>query len=196
MDLQIWAKWFAEIAVGVASTGSLIVAIFTIRGERKKSGAETYCKLEEKFYHTDLMRGLRRAAATELLTDNVEYFPAFDDLGDFFYFIGILVRLGALDIEMAHSSYYRRATAFWHIGEKRKAVHEARAGEPSRWDEFAYLVRTLENLQEKMDKATNRPNQNGRLTDEQIITLLEHERNLPSIERWAALPSVSKSAAP
>jgi hypothetical protein len=122
-----------------------------------------------------------------LSSDNT-CFDAFDDLGDFFDFIGILVRRGALDVEMAHSSYYRRATAFWHMGEKRQAVHKAKEGKTSRWDEFEYLVGTLEKLQEKSDKAANRPTQSGMLNEEQIKILLEQERKLPSIERWTTLP--------
>jgi hypothetical protein len=187
MNWELWIK-LANVAVALAALGSAIVAIITIRQLRRRSGAETYFRIEEKFYHTDLMRGLRRAAANELLSSDNTRFDAFDDLGDFFDFIGILVRRGALDVEMAHSSYYRRATAFWHIGETRHAVHKAKEGKAGRWDEFEYLVMTLEKLQEKGDKAANRPSRNGMLTEDQMKILLEQERKLPSIERWAALP--------
>jgi hypothetical protein len=213
MYLEHGPQW-GTVVSAVAALVSIIFAAITIRNTRKKwdaetkkwdveayfkleeKYAETYFKLEEKFYHTDQMRGLRRAAADELLVwvhsahvnrgrPSLNNFVAFDELGDFFDFIGILVRRGALDKEMAHSSYYRRATTFWHIGKKAGYVQEIRK-EVVRWNEFEYLVDVLEKHQEC---ATNNAAQGGRLCEDDMIKLLEKERTLLSIERWAALPS-------
>jgi hypothetical protein len=159
---------------------SLIVAVLTLRHTFKKSSAETYFRLEEKFYHTDLMRGLRRAAADELIAGSGPY-DAFDDLGDFFDFVGIMLRQGAIDVEMAHSSFYRRATAFWRMGKKREALPR---GHRNRWDEFEYLVVTLERQQAKKDKKANRASEGGKLADPEIEKLLKQEQNLPSLDRW------------
>jgi hypothetical protein len=67
MDLDFWVK-LANVATALAALGSAIAAIVTIMQLRRRSGAETYFRLEDKFYHTDLMRGLRRAAANESIT--------------------------------------------------------------------------------------------------------------------------------
>src|SRR5215471_12548728 len=142
--LRNWAVVITAFAALGSAIIGIIVATITYRQVRRTTGAATYFQLEERFYHTDLMRGLRRRAAIELLSPANAVFNAYDDLGDFFDFIGTLVRRRALDKEMARSSYYRRAAAFWHKGDERGAVKMAKKGKPTRWDDFLYLVETLE----------------------------------------------------
>jgi hypothetical protein len=166
---------------------SAALALYGHNQTRKKSSADTYFRLEEKFYHTDLMRGLRRAAANELVPEGNKY-RAFFELGDFFDFVGIMLRQGAIDIEMAHSSFYRRATAFWRKGEECGAIAQAiEESHPKRWDEFKYLVEELERRQAEKDGAGD-----GRLSPELMNNALSQEKHLPSLERWKSRDTLSR----
>ena len=166
--------WATSIAVLVA-----VVAVwFEARSSRRAMGAETYYQLEEKFFHTDLMRALRRRAATELASG--DSFDAFDDLADFFDFVGILVRRRVLDEEMAWSSFYRRAAAFWDEGLAKKVIERARKCQPLRWNEYEYLVRRLERVHARKGKL-----ETGPLPTEERSVLLAQERRLPTIEQVA-----------
>jgi len=192
--LRNWAAVVTAFAALGSAIIGIIVATITYRQVRRTTGAGTYFQLEERFYHTDLMRGLRRRAAIELLSPANAVFNAYDDLGDFFDFIGTLVKSGVLDEKMAGSSYYRRATAFWHMGLKRGAIAKARKGKPTRWDDFEYLVNTVERLVARKDKGSK-----GKLTDDQINILLEQERNLPTMdelqkELWKSEVEVASQA--
>jgi hypothetical protein len=169
---------FAQLLTPTAAV-SATVALIALIQTRKKSSAETYFRIEEKFYHTDLMRNLRKEAADDLLNGS-DKSDAFDELGDFFDFVGIMLKQGALEVEMAHSSFYRRATAFWHMGKDKGA-----RGHRNRWDEFEYLVNTLERHQAIKDAAAGR-NTEGKLDDGENDTLLKQERKLPSLKRWRA----------
>jgi hypothetical protein len=133
------------IITALAAIITALAAYRQIVEAHRSAGANLYYQLENQFYHSDLMRDLRKRAAGELCSTG-ETFDAFDDLGDFFDFIGTVVKAKALSEPMASSSYYRRATAFWHKGWERGAIARARKGEPNRWDDFEWLVSRLESL--------------------------------------------------
>ena len=67
------------------------------------------------------------------------------------------------------------------MGKKREALPR---GHRNRWDEFEYLVVTLERQQAKKDKKANRASEGGKLADPEIEKLLKQEQNLPSLDRW------------
>ena len=107
------------------------------------------------------------------------------------------------------------------MGLKRGAIAKARKGKPTRWDDFLYLVETLEALQARKDEASKgklarirtrivlglvflglaRKDEasKGKLTDDQINILLEQERNLPTMdelqkELWKSEVEVASQA--
>jgi hypothetical protein len=162
----------AGIITALAAIITALAAYRQITEAHRSAGANLYYQLENQFYHSNLMRDLRKRAAIELCSTD-ETFDAFDDLGDFFDFIGTVVKAKALSEPMAWSSYYRRATAFWHRGLERGAIAKARKGEPNRWDDFEYLVRRLEGMQARKKRGST-----GKLTEEQINILFEQERRL------------------
>jgi len=80
------------------------------------------------------------------------------------------------------------------MGLKRGAIAKARKGKPTRWDDFEYLVNTVERLVARKDKGSK-----GKLTDDQINILLEQERNLPTMdelqkELWKSEVEVASQA--
>jgi hypothetical protein len=174
MELETWIS----IISAAGAVGSAIAAIVTVRATNRQivelhrtMGAETYCQLEEKFYHTNLMRRLRKRAAEELLANGSQTFDAFDDLADFFDFVGTLRRRGVLDMDMTWNSYYARATAFWKKGVERNAISKVRDYRPGRWDDFEDLVG-------KMAQFEKREKKKDEMTPERINLLLEQEARL------------------
>jgi hypothetical protein len=186
----------ANVGSAIGGLGALLAAIAAIVlvGTTRRQvtevhqtlGAQTYCQLEDKFYHSDLMRRLRSGAAAELLSPENKTFDAYDDLGDFFDFIGTLLRLGVLDEDMTWNSYYRRATAFWDKGWEREVIQEmVRKGNPHRWDDFKYLVDVLEGFQKKKRRTGS-----GKLAPDAREALLAQERKLLPVAKMggALLP--------
>jgi hypothetical protein len=165
----------------IAAALSALAALFTVKVTlsqvselRRTMGAETFLRLEEKFYYTNLMRGWRRQAVLELSAG--DSFDAFDELGNFFDSVGLLLRQGILDDEMASSSYRRRACAFWDEAYAVGLIERVREIYPVRWDDFEYLVHRLEKFHERKYK---RP---GKLTPKERAIILSQEKTLPTLE--------------
>jgi hypothetical protein len=180
----------SEVISAVAAALSALAALFTVKFTfsqvselRRTMGAETFLRLEEKFYYTNLMRGWRRQAVLELSSG--DSFDAFDELGNFFDSVGLLLRQGILDEEMAASSYRRRASAFWDEACEVGLINNVRKIYPVRWDDFEYLVRRLEKFHKK------KYNRSGKLTASERANILAQEKALPTLEAeqremWAA----------
>jgi hypothetical protein len=170
-------QWILAIGTAILALVALFAAYGQSRSASRATGAQVYFKLEEKFYHTDLMRSLRRRAAEELLNKGNEGFDAFDELANFFDFVGTMVHQGVLNKEMAASSFFRRATAFWISAEKKGAIGTARTDNHFRWDEYEWLVKTLSNLYIERRKLPP----GSRLSEVEIERILKLESRLPTL---------------
>lgn len=174
------AGWITAIATVLAAFAAIVALLMQGKWTQRALGADVYYKLEEKFFHTELMRGLRRKAARELLEyeeqGSEKKYEAFDDLADFFDFVGVLVRRRILDREMAWSSFYRRAYAFWSKAEDLGIVEDAWNNAPQRWNEYKFMVEELAKLHAKFYGKDD-----GKLTKEQREWLLKQESKLPVI---------------
>ena len=179
IDLRIWATvandvmwatidllptdrvFWATVAIALATVAAALVTVALVRAThkqirevRKSAGAEVYFQVREKFYNTDLMRSLRRRAASELKTreelspDQREKHscPAFDELGNFFDFIGTLVLQNALNKEMVASSFRRRALAFWAKAWELGVIQRVTKIHKTRWDNFEELTRIIQKV--------------------------------------------------
>jgi hypothetical protein len=183
MQQGLW-NLMSDGATAIAALTAVAAVILESRASRRTLGAETYRQLEEKFFHTALMRKLRRRAAEELRTTSAENGPpdqrcdAFCDLADFFDHIGILLRRGVLDDEMAWSSFYRRAASFWDAGNIHGILGKARDRQPLRWNEYEYLLRKLERVHARKTRSFS-----GCLTTEEREAVLAQELELPEIDR-------------
>jgi hypothetical protein len=153
-------------AAALAAAVAVFVAYRQVLELRRTLGAQTYSQVEEKFYYSNLMRNLRRRASAELLSGNT--FSAFDELADFFEYVGVLVRRGIIDEEMAANSYRSRAAAYWYKACERKLIENIRKDQPFRWSDFEYLVKIY----------SAKPI----LAQDQIDRILSREQNLPILD--------------
>jgi hypothetical protein len=112
-----------------------------------------------------------------LLNVENKQFDAFDDLGDFFDFIGTLLRRGVLDKYMVWSSYYRSATAYWGEGHERDIIEDKiRKSHSSRWNDYENLVRKVRGFERWKYRKLS-----GKLDPKERRELLEQELKLPPV---------------
>ena len=64
-----------------------------------------------------------------------------DDLFDIFESIGLFVRKGFLDAEIAHSFFFHWVNLYWVAG--RWAIEEKRKGAADLWTDFEFLYKRL-----------------------------------------------------
>jgi len=108
--------------------------------------AELALKLVRDF-DSDSYRGLRSRAADAFLK-KLRLNEA-EDLFDFFEQIGLFVRRGLLEAEIAHSFFFHWANLYWVAG--KNTIEEKREGCVDLWTDFEYLYNKLLQIEIRRD---------------------------------------------
>jgi hypothetical protein len=133
--------WFSPASSTVsalAAVAGLIYAARTIEASRFSSKIDNLWRMMDK-WESDGMLRLRAAAAQAMKTKaNADEIP--DVLG-FFEVMGYLVRVQAVDAEATWSMFSDWALPYWVAA--KYSIDEDRATDPTYWQEFEGLYKTL-----------------------------------------------------
>jgi hypothetical protein len=137
----------------VIAVGTLASIFFTYRGMQSQArsfagsvSADLALKLVRDF-DSDPYKNLRSRAADAFLK-KLRLNEA-ENLFDFFEQIGLFVRRGLLDAEIAHSFFFHWANLYWVAG--KNAIQEKREGCAELWTDFEYLYNALLQIEIKRD---------------------------------------------
>ena len=142
------------VAVGsIGTIWAVSMAVWQIRLSRITASADLLLRLEDRFddkgfieKRKDAVRAIKNT--TRANQGNIE------EIFDFFETIGILVHKGALDEELAWSSFFYWLHGYYRFG--KKFLDEQRENFPSRYEEVIRLhdkLSKIENLNRPSDKS-------------------------------------------
>lgn len=126
-------------ATATAAIAALIAVWFQARYTRFAVRAQISLQLERDYYYDEIMIERRRVAAKALLEGRMAI--EVDDLLNFFDTVGMMVRRGVIDYEVAFHSFGRRALGYWEYSRHR--IESARMENDSSgktWNDFDYLI--------------------------------------------------------
>ncbi len=137
----------------VIAIGTLASIYFTYRGMEKQAksfagsvSADLALKMVREF-DEDSFRSLRSRVADASLKKL--RLGETENLFDFFEQIGLFVRRGLLDVEIAHSFFFHWTNLYWIAG--RSVIQEKREGCATLWTDFECLYNTLLQIEIKTD---------------------------------------------
>lgn len=104
-------------------------------------------RARDEYFNGKEFLNVRSAAAKALLEKPNDQI---DDVLDFFDTVGYLVRVGALDKEMAWHTFFHWVRAYWYAS--KDYVAETRLKEPTVWEDFDQLYHKLMRLEAKKQK--------------------------------------------
>jgi len=169
---------FAAIVADVAAFGAVYVAYRAFNSQeaafrdsssayRLSLSADLVTRLEEKF-DSEALRQSRHAASRALLDQ--QGLGNAEDAFDFFEMIGLLHRLGALNDEMVHCTFFHWINLYWTAG--RDYIVRTRAERTSElWVDFQLVYEKVLALEKRKD-----PSSRDLTLSEEVLTLyLEQE---------------------
>jgi hypothetical protein len=148
----------AAVVADIAAMGGVYVAYRALRSQEVAFGrssdalrlslsADLIARLEERF-DSDVLRGSRHSAARALI-DRKDLVNA-EDVFDFFEMVGLLNRLGALNDEMVHCTFFHWINLYWAAGrEYITTVREDKAS--TMWTDFETVYQKVRDLEKRMD---------------------------------------------
>jgi len=150
----------ATVVTAVAAIGSTWAAIIAVKKQnenfeqssrhfRLSLSAELALKLDDRF-NSDQFRKCRCLAAKSLLRQN-EMVDS-EDVLDFLETIGLFMRSGALNEEVAYSTFFHWINLYWNAAEKH--IQMKRADNSAAWQDLEYAYKNLVALEREKDKAS------------------------------------------
>lgn len=160
---MLWSEItaIAGIATAVAAFGAVCVAYRAFKSQegsfRKSSeafrlsiSADLITRLEEKF-DGEVMRRSRFSAASSLL-NSADVADA-EDVYDFFETVGLHCRLGALDEEMVHSTFFHWVNTYWTAGHD--YIVKTRTERTSQlWADFEAVYKRCRAIEKRKDPSS------------------------------------------
>lgn len=156
----IYANWvmaLATIATAIAGIVSAYYARRAIRDQQKNFdkqlaeyrltlSAESVLRFQAAF--DDLaFKKIRFKAAQALLNQRGE--SEAEDVFDFFDTIGLFVRLGALNGEIAHSVFFHWINLYWRAG--KRYIGSKQADTAAVWKDFEFLYNRMCDIEKRAD---------------------------------------------
>ena len=129
----------SAIAALVAALAAIVAVWFQARYTRFSVRMDISWQLERDYYYDEAMIARRRTAAKALLEGRTVI--EIDELLNFFDTVGMLVRRGVLDQEIAFHGFGRRILCYWEFARHR--IEEVRRDYPTTWNDIDYLVKRL-----------------------------------------------------
>jgi hypothetical protein len=139
------SDWPTAVA-SVAALAALVTAVYTcqmVRGAQFALGVTTLENLEQEFEGAR-MHHARRTAARALLRGDATASDV-NQVLDFFETVGLLVRRGAIDAEMAWNTFYYGIDGYGRATEDMRRHEQAR--HPQEWTEFEALRAGLDKIE-------------------------------------------------
>lgn len=163
--LKAFAPWVAIIV-------TIIVLCIQIKRSRFSQSVDLILKLEQRFFESEEMIGIRKKAA-ETLRDNPSS-PSSDieNVLDYFETIGLLVRRKALDKEMVWHTFYHWMHRYWLLSNQ--YIIEKRKSKPSLWEDYVNLENQIVDFERKKSKT----NDDIDLSKEELEEFLKDECSL------------------
>jgi hypothetical protein len=141
---------WATLAIAAGTLVSVWVAYRAFRSQVKSFAASVSADLVLKFVHefeSDVSVA-RRGRVAEAFLKNLKIAEA-DDLFDFFESVGLFVRKGLIEADVAHSFLFHWVNLYWVAG--KQLIEEKRAECEGLWKDFEYLYQ--QTLQIEIDTA-------------------------------------------
>jgi len=161
---------WATIVIAVGTLASVYVAYRGIRSQARSFAnsvsADIALKLLHDFDSEDSRK--RRSRVADALLKKIRLAEA-DDLFDMFDTIGLFVRKGQLDAEIAHSFFFHWVNLYWVAG--KHVVEGKRRASAELWCDFEVLYKALLNIEMARDARSRFINP----SDELIQRCLEEE---------------------
>lgn len=133
---------WAAIATAIGTLFGVYVAYRGIRSQTQSFANSVSADLALKLLHnfdSNMNRDRRSRVAGAML--NHETIAEAEDLFDLFESIGLFVRKGLLDADIAHSFFFHWVNLYWVAGEK--LIEGKRKGAADLWTDFEFLYRRL-----------------------------------------------------
>jgi hypothetical protein len=133
---------WATIVIAIGTLLSVYVAYRGIKSQTESFASSVSADLALKLVHdfeSDENRG-RRSRTADALLKHLKL-SEIDDLFDDFEMIGLFVRRGLLNPEIAHSFFFHWTNLYWVAG--KHIVEEKRKGASSLWTDFEFLYKKL-----------------------------------------------------
>jgi len=150
----------ATVATALAAMGSAWAAIFAVKKQnenfeqssrdfRLSLSAELALKLDDRFNSDEFRRSRSIAARALLRQDGMN---DAEDVLDFFESVGLFMKSGALNEEVAYSFFFHWINLYWnaaqgHIQAKKRENNAA-------WQDLEYAYKRVVALERKKDKAS------------------------------------------
>jgi cbb3-type cytochrome oxidase subunit 3 len=137
---------WATIAIAIGTLLSVYVAYRGIKSQTQSFANSVAANLALKLVHdfdSSENRGRRSRAANALL--NHLALAEIEDLFDVFETIGLFVRKGFLDADIAHSFFFHWVNLYWVAS--KHLIEEKRKASADLWTDFEYLYNRLLQIQ-------------------------------------------------
>jgi hypothetical protein len=170
---SLWISLNPTVVTAWAAIAAVLVAIWAINRDNARSRFATMIDLLTR--QDDLLNkdehtlASRKKAAMEILEGKTS--PHLTDVLNHFEFIGLLVRRGAIDKEMAWSTFYSVAVGWWQVASDH--IKENRKEDQTVWCDYEYLVNTLMAIE---TNKTGKTNSGLQMTEKQKKEFLDHEK--------------------
>ena len=166
---EVITTW-ATIVIAVGTLASVYVAYRGIKSQTRSFANSVSADLALKLLHdfnSEVSRKRRSRVADALLKkiDLVEV----DELFDMFESVGLFVRKGMLDTEIAHSFFFHWVNLYWVAG--KHIIEEKRKGAADLWSDFEFLYKALLKIEMARDARSRFINP----SDDLIRACLEEE---------------------
>ncbi len=149
-DLSAAVQW-AQLVVAAFTAVGVIVALYAIfsqgRAARFSATVENLWRFDDQLHGPEMCR--ERVAAAKALQAG-KHVPEIVDVLNFFEFVGLMVRKGALDTDAANSNFGYWVIRYWYQCQRR--IADDRATDPTSWKDFERLKDSCERLEAKHQK--------------------------------------------
>jgi hypothetical protein len=145
IDWNIVSNWTAVITACVAILGLILQSKTT----KFTLDVDLLVRLEDKFDEEAMLVIRKKAARALLLGNNLD---VAGDVFDFFETMGLLLRKGALDQEMATNEFSYWAVSYWMAGQK--YIKQVRSKDPNYWINYERLVNIMNKTNKRSYKSS------------------------------------------
>ena len=158
---------WATIVIAIGTLLSVYVAYRGIRSQTRSFATSVSADLALKLVHefdSSENRELRSRAANALLKR--EKVCEAEDVFDFFETVGLFVRKGVLDSDIAHSFFFHWVNLYWVAGKEQ--IEAKRKASADLWTDFELLHKTLLQIEMKADSRSRFINPSDELIRENL----------------------------
>jgi hypothetical protein len=161
---------WATIAIAIGTLASVYVAYRGIRNQARSLANSVSADLALKLLHDFDSRESRerRSRVADALLKKINLVEI-DDLFDMFESVGLFVKKGLLDVDIAHSFFFHWVNLYWVAG--RGVINEKRMASADLWSDFEALYKRLLQIEMSEDSRSRFINP----SDDLIRTCLEEE---------------------